>query len=127
VMARNLRTIGILYSDSEFIKRSERMLQNISDPMLNNLEYFGHWASVKLQSDFPSYEVIVTGKNYRSILKKLKTNLRPDVLYAGTDKKSLVPVFKDRYVDGKNLIYVCKNRVCALPLESAEEAELLLN
>jgi len=91
------------------------------------LEYFGKWASLKLQSYFPFYEVIVTGKDYRTILEKLKTKLRPDVLYVGTDKKSTLPILKDRFVEGKNLIYVCKNRVCSLPVESAEEAELLLN
>jgi uncharacterized protein YyaL (SSP411 family) len=103
------------------------MLQNITEIMLKNMEYFGCWASLILQSHFPSYEVIVIGKDYLSIMKKLKTKLRPDVLYAGSDKKSMLPIFKDRYVDGKNLIYVCKNRVCELPVESPEEAELLMN
>jgi hypothetical protein len=127
VMAKNLKTIGILFSDPEFTKRSESMIQNITDTMLKNLEYFGQWASLKLQSDFPSFEVIVTGKDYRTILKKLKTKLRPDVLFAGTDKKSMLPIFIDRYVEGKNLIYICKNSVCALPVESTEEAELLIH
>jgi hypothetical protein len=46
----------------------------------------------------------------------------PNVIFALSDKKSDLPLLKNRYVDNQTLIYVCKNNSCLLPTESIEES-----
>ncbi len=127
VMAKNLRKAGIIFSNSELIKQSERMLQNIRVQMMSNIEYFGNWASLLLQEKLRNYELIITGENCIKLKNNIIKGYRPDILYAVTGEENSVPIFKDRFIEGETNIYVCENNICNLPVKSSEEAIKLIS
>ena len=50
----------------------------------------------------------------------------PNKLIIGSKSKNNLPLLKNRYVEGKTLIYVCVNKACKMPTESLEEAISLI-
>jgi len=67
------------------------------------------------------YEVAVVGKNAQAIRKKIDECFLPDVLLYGSDGNNELPLLKDKYVDNKTLIYVCKDKVCQQPVEKVKD------
>jgi len=125
-MAKNLNILGLLFVNENYLNIAEKMTANIQENTLTNLSYFANWASLSLHYSKPSFELVIVGKQYKEIEKELRKEFRPDVIYAGTEKESKIPIFKDRYKKGETLIYVCKNNVCNQPVKTSEEAKILL-
>ena len=73
-------------------------------------------------------EVVFTGKDALTLLQEWVREYHPAVLFAGATEASGLSLLADRIpADGSSLIYVCRNRACALPVSSLEEAKLLAN
>lgn len=126
-MAMNLYKLGMIYSDTKLIDRSLKMSENIKENAFKNIDYFGNWASLMLLFSRPSYELVITGENWKELKQQIMHEYRPDILYVGTKESHTVPIFTDRFKKGENLIYVCKNNVCDLPVKTVEEALKLLS
>jgi len=126
-MAINLHVLGLLFSDKYYIDIAEKMTTNIQENTLANLNYFANWASLSIHYSKPAYELIIIGKDYKIFEKELRKDFRPDILYAGSENKSEIPIFKDRYKKEETLIYVCRNNVCNQPIKTVKEAKILLN
>ena len=94
--------------------------------MIKEIENYGpgysNWAMLLLQKLKPQIEVVIVGKTVNENLVALYKQSPPNVIFALSDKKSDLPLLKNRYVDEQTLIYVCKNNSCLLPTKSVEEA-----
>ena len=66
--------------------------------------------------------MVIVGKSVNEKLLALYKQSPPNVIFAISEKKSDLPLLKNRYVESETLIYVCKNNVCLLPSQSVEEA-----
>ena len=98
------------------------MLKAASNDVLNSISDYNVWASLYASKVFLFVQIIVMedeAKAYTSIL--LKEDLPNSILQASVSDAYL-PLFKNRYVAGETLIYVCKNRVCRLPTSELEVA-----
>ena len=80
VMAKNLYKLGTIYSETKLIDKSFNMVQNISENMLQNIDYFGNWASLMLSFTKPNYELVIVGKDYKKLKSQLLTEYRPVIL-----------------------------------------------
>ncbi|NOZ33937.1 MAG: thioredoxin domain-containing protein [Chlorobi bacterium] len=127
VAAKNLYKLGTLFTNSEYIEMSEKMLSNSAENIVSNLNYFAGWASLYLHFSKPAYELVIVGKNYKALKEKLTQKYRPDVFFAGSEGNSDIPIFAGRYKKGETLIYVCRNNVCNQPVKTVAEAEKLLS
>jgi len=127
VTAKNLYLLGLFYTNPVYTEIAEKMTANLKGNTLSNMSYFAGWASLLLHFSKPSFEVVIVGKDYKILKKRLEKVYRPNILIVGTEKKSTIPIFKDRYKKGETLIYVCKNNVCNQPVKTVEEAEKLLS
>jgi uncharacterized protein YyaL (SSP411 family) len=87
---------------------------------------YSNWGILMLKLTFPYYEVAVCGDDSKQIIERVQNQFQPQILWAFSENKSEVPIFKDRLFPGKNLIYVCQEGVCKLPVQTAEEALGLL-
>ncbi|MGC9352392.1 MAG: hypothetical protein ACP5D9_01060, partial [Mariniphaga sp.] len=74
----------------------------------------------------PHYEVVVCGENAQKIFLEMQDSFHPNVVWAYSEKKSNLPLFRGRYVPGKTLIYVCREGACQLPVEDTAEAVKML-
>jgi uncharacterized protein len=116
-MAKNLFLLSKYFEKPEYEQMSYTMLNNVLDEVMKNPVYYSNWAIVLDMHLHLHTEVVATGANAAEVLKELNAAYLPDVLITGGEIKSELPLLKERYVDGKTLLYVCKNKSCGLPVE----------
>ena len=68
------------------------------------------------------YEVAVVGENAIEKVKKINSRYIPNKLIIGSTSENNLPLLRNRYIEGKTLIYVCVNKACKMPTENIEES-----
>ena len=76
---------------------------------------------------YPFYEVAIVGKSAQQKSVELNTIYIPNKILCGSIKESKLPLLENRYSKGQTRIFVCKNKVCQMPVEDAEKAFELMN
>ncbi len=124
VMARNLYQLGLLQYDTSLIKQSENMLSSILPQMeaANDPIYFANWAQLYLEQLIPPFEVVVIGPDFAVKKDSLLSHYLPNTLLLGGAEENDLPLLKNKYQEGKTMIYVCQNKVCKLPVQTVKEA-----
>ena len=69
----------------------------------------------------------IRGKDVSEKAKQINKHYLPNIIIAGSVDENNGPLFKNRFVDGETLIYVCKNNTCKLPIKDIKIAIELLN
>jgi uncharacterized protein YyaL (SSP411 family) len=57
----------------------------------------------------------------------MRSNYLPGTLMAGTSDDEYLPLLKNRMVAGEEMIYVCENYTCKLPVSDLQSALSLLD
>lgn len=127
VMARNLFKLGKLKGNMEYIKKSENMLKAVMGKIPQHPQYYSNWLNLMLNFTHPFFEIAVTGGNYKENAEFFKSKFLPNTVLAGGNSESELPFLKNRLFRDKDLIYICKEGACELPLSSRTEALQLLS
>ncbi|HYQ56448.1 MAG TPA: thioredoxin domain-containing protein [Draconibacterium sp.] len=122
VMANNLHRLFLIHGKAEYLEMAKKMLQYITPHFTNYPMAYANWGTLMLKLVEPYFEVAVCGINSHMLLKKLNKGFHPHVLWAFTEKESQISLLKDRFNHTTDLIYVCKNGACELPVEDVKEA-----
>ncbi len=127
VIANNLFKLSKHFENSEYLKISEKMLNTVSSQIKDYPQGYSNWLNLRLNLNNSFYEVVVMGPNANSIVGEINRNYLPNILIAGseTEDESL-PLLKHRFKEGMDLIYVCKNGTCQLPVETIKSALALI-
>jgi uncharacterized protein YyaL (SSP411 family) len=122
VMAFCLFRLGLVYENVEYINKSEKMVLAMSDQMQAYGSGHSNWAG--LYSDFLKgvFEVAIVGPEAIVFSFELSKHYLPHTVIAGSTRPSKLPILKNRFVEGKTLIYICRNKTCQKPVETIEEA-----
>ena len=121
-MAINLYRLSVYFDEENYLKISENLLKSVTKEIENYGPGYSNWAILLLQKLKAKTEIVVVGKSVNEKLLALYKQSHPNVIFALSDKKSDLPLLKNRYVENQTLIYVCKNNACLLPTQSIEEA-----
>lgn len=121
-MAINLNALSVYFDEENYRQISENLLKSVIKEIENYGPGYSNWAILLLQKLKPQTEAVIVGKSVNEKLLALYKQSPPNVIFALSDKKSDLPLLKNRYVDEQTLIYVCINNSCLLPTESIEEA-----
>ena len=121
-MAVNLQKLGVYFEDANYTKISETLLKSTLTEMESYAQGYSNWAILLLQNIKPQTEVVIVGKFVNEIMLTLYKQTPPNVIFALSNQSSDLPLVKNRYVNDKTNIYVCKNKSCLLPTESVDEA-----
>lgn len=121
VMAEVLYLIGEYYAVDSYLKTCNDMLAAVEPQLSTNGPYYSHWASVMGLVSSDPFEVAVMGKDALNKSKKMRENYLPTAFFMGGEVENL-PLLENKKVDGKTIIYVCRNKVCKLPEEDVEKA-----
>lgn len=121
-MAINLNTLSVYFDEENYRQISENLLKSVIKEIESYGPGYSNWAMLLLQKLKSQTEAVIVGKTVNEKLLALYKQSSPNVIFALSDKKSDLPLLKNRYVDDQTLIYVCKNNSCLLPTESIEEA-----
>lgn len=121
-MAINLHNLSVYFDEKNYQEISENLLKSVIKEIESYGPGYSNWALLLLQKLKAKTEVVIVGKSVNEKLLAIYKQSPPNVIFALSDKKSDLPLLKNRYVDNQTLIYVCKNNSCLLPTESIEEA-----
>jgi uncharacterized protein YyaL (SSP411 family) len=90
--------------------------------MLKNLRYYSNWAQGLISQVYPAIEIAVVGRDWKEKLSLLQKNYLPNTIYSGGEKEGTLSLLENKLVEGKTMIYVCKNKSCLLPVETVADA-----
>lgn len=120
VMAQNLYVLSVYFSLSHYEDICRKMLRVV----VSNIDYpsaFSNWLNVLLNFDSSQKELAICGKNAFESLKIINQNYFPDLTVSATENSSNLPFLKDRFKEGVLHFFVCRNKVCGLPLQHFDE------
>ncbi len=120
-MAKNLFILGMYFEEETYSKEAQQMLQNIKSDAVKNPGYYSHWAQVMSLLIHKPYEVAVVGKNWNQKRMELQKEFIPEAIFLGGEKATL-PLLENKFIVDQTMIYVCRNKTCALPVAETEDA-----
>jgi uncharacterized protein YyaL (SSP411 family) len=121
VMAKVLYQLSFYFEIDDYSEKSRKMLNNAMPQIEQQGAYFSNWASLLTNFVYQPPEVVFTGKEAEGLRIKFDKKF-VYALVAGSEKESPMPLLKNRVIENKSLIYVCRNRVCKLPVKTVKEA-----
>ena len=127
IMANNLYFLGLLLDKKNYSDRSLSMLSLVKDQVEKGSPYYANWASLYLWQLKQSNEVVIMGEHSLDLRKEFNDEYLPLVLFAGSEKEEYLPLLENRMLDRETRIYVCKNKLCKLPVTKVKDAIELLN
>jgi uncharacterized protein YyaL (SSP411 family) len=120
VMAKNLNQLSIYFNNPYYEKVAQKMLLIL----ISSIDYpsaYSNWLDLALTISGQNKELAICSPNAKETNKILTGLYFPNVIIAGTEKPSTLPFLKDRFVEGKDLYYVCQNKTCQMPTEDFQE------
>ena len=112
--------LGVITNDNNYIEIVEKQLRNASNDIGRYPAAHCNWIKF-LNIDNYSSQIVFTGKNFTSFLKTVNSEFFPSLIFGFDKGEKSYYISKDKYVNGKNLAYFCKNYHCELPVENDEE------
>ena len=121
-MADNLFELGTYLYRDDLLKTSRRMLELVQEDIHKNSFYYSNWAILEANMVHPPYEVVILGENFETIRQAFSKNYLPNVIISGGKREGTMDLHKGKYSAGETMIYVCRDRVCKLPVREFSEA-----
>ncbi|HZI68280.1 MAG TPA: thioredoxin domain-containing protein [Hanamia sp.] len=121
-VAKNLFVLSLYFEESKYEKQAHQMIWNVFDDVLKNVGYYSNWAIAANNQIFQMIETAIVGEEVNEKRKQLQQNYLPNVLFSGSVRESALPLLQNKYVEGETMIYVCKNKMCGLPVGEADKA-----
>ncbi len=121
IMADVLFKLGRYYEQESYLVMSKAMVNRIAGDIIQGGPYYSSWASMMGRMIVQPYEVAIMGGESLEKNAALMKNYLPDVLLMGGSSENL-PLLENKFVSGKTIIYVCRDRVCKLPVTDVSKA-----
>ena len=118
VMARILLTLGLYFENSDYVDRAVNMVSNLRDRIVSYPAAYAGWAGVAMEVAYGKTTLVITGPDAFRNAAMLNRKFLPGVLVAAACVESRLPVFSEKFVSAKNLIYRCEGNTCSSPVGS---------
>ena len=126
-MAKNLFHLGTYLYREDLLQISRQMLQSIREDINQNPYYFANWAILEANMVSPPFEIVILGDKFDTLRKAFGQNYLPNVILSGGKREGDMDLHQGKYSDGETMIYVCRDRVCKLPVREFSEAMEQIN
>jgi uncharacterized protein YyaL (SSP411 family) len=120
VMARNLKKLGLLYDEEQYLEISAQLLRNIVPHLTKYGSGYSNWIMLLLDEVFGVYEIAITGSEAENYRKEVENKYIPNKIMLGGTKGSL-PLLRDKF-GAQTQIFICRDKTCGLPANSSAEA-----
>jgi uncharacterized protein len=121
VMADVLYHLGEYFYEPEFISMSKNMITHMAREIPGGGPYYANWARLLGLLTYQPYEVVIMGEDAIANSRVIQKNYFPLNIYSGGIEENL-PLLEYKFVKGKTVIYICRNKTCKFPLEDVNEA-----
>jgi uncharacterized protein len=123
MMARNLLLLSDYFDETKWGDIALTMISKLGVLTSSETSYMANWGMAVLEATYGFEEVAISGKDCLKIRKEFGETFSPFAVFAGSDKKSSMPLLVEREPNTDDtLIYVCRNKTCRLPVRSVGEA-----
>lgn len=125
IMAQNLFKLGTYYYDEhdQWKTLSTELTLRELDRVNKNPVFKGSWLQNMAGIEHEPFEVAILGEKAQQLIVAFnQKSYRPDILYMGGNSEGSIPLLENKYIDGRNMIYVCENKTCRLPTPDVEVA-----
>ncbi len=128
VMAKNLFYLGTYLYKQEYLDLSEKMLKAMVLQFENNQQpnFYANWCSLMTKYVEEPYEVAIVGKDWSAKRIAFDQEYLPNVLFLGGKDEGSLELLQNKLNEGETMIYVCKKKVCKLPVTEVDKALKLL-
>jgi uncharacterized protein len=126
VMALNLFYLGAIYDSRDYTNLSEKMLSHARSGILESTAYYANWARLQMHFAHAPFEVALVGEKHLELNRILNRHFLPDAIIMGCKQDSDLPLLQHKYVERQTSIYICKDKVCSLPMTDVTEALKLI-
>ncbi len=121
-MALSLFYLATYFDSNEYLSMSEKMLKQVHQEMINYGSAYSNWAILQLYFTQPFYQLVIVGNSVEEKRQELSKHYLPNMIFAGSKLDSNLTLLKNKYSEGRTLIYVCENKTCKNPTENIREA-----
>ena len=121
-MAMNLYLLGKYFDNESYTLKAREMLNSVQKDLPGNIYYYSNWGILGIHFIHPLHEVAIVGEDWDSIRKTIDNSYLPDAIFLGGRDEGTLSLLKNKLVPGKTTIYVCVDRACKIPVNTAEEA-----
>ncbi len=121
-MAKNLFILGQYFYKDEYTRMARQMLVNVKEDVQKNTAYYSNWAQLENWFVYPPNVVAIAGEKAVELRQEMDMHYLPGVLFCGGIREGMLPVLKDKVVEGETIIYVCQEKTCKRPVKEAAAA-----
>jgi uncharacterized protein YyaL (SSP411 family) len=119
-MAQNLKKLGLLFDMEAYITKADEMLAAIFPKIKTYGSAYSNWAIQLLNEIQGINEIAIVGLETDAIKLELSNHYIPNKITLGGTKSNL-PLLKGKQ-SNETKVYICRNKVCQLPVKTVEEA-----
>jgi uncharacterized protein YyaL (SSP411 family) len=115
-MAKNLYMLGHYFPEEEYLSIAGRMLDHVKPHLGEGGIYYANWDIVLGWMLKEPYEIAIVGNECELFRKEFDQRYLPNAFFYGGTEEGSLPLLKDKLKAGKTTIYVCRNKICQLPV-----------
>lgn len=119
-MARNLKKLGLLFDNEQYLEVSAQLLRNIMPYLGKYGSVYSNWIMLLTDEVYGVYEVAVTGDDFENHRRDIEKKYIPNKIMLGGTAGSL-PLLQGKFGD-ETQIFVCRDKTCGLPSTTVNEA-----
>lgn len=124
VMARNLNFLGHFYYNDAFLAKAEKMLDIMAPEITKSRQpnFYSNWCLLYSEMMAPLYEIAIVGNDAHAYLKEMNERFLPNAIFLGGRDEGELQLLQNKLTEGETVIYVCRDKVCKLPVSDPEKA-----
>ncbi len=127
IMAHNLLFLSKFFDEKKFSIILEDMMLKMGKLVEKYGKDLVNWGNVYALTSQEIKEIIIVGDDYKKFAQEIQSQFFPYKIIMATQKTSTLPLMQNKTTPkDKTTIYVCKNKVCKLPVFSVEEGLKLM-
>lgn len=123
-IARSFFYLGRFFDQQKYVDIAEKMVKHMTAYMTKYGSAYSNWAILAQHFIYPFYEIVIVGNSVDEKKKEFSKHFIPNAIFAGGNKKSNLTLVKEKFIESKTLIYICKDKACKLPVETVSDALL---
>ncbi len=121
-MTAGLFKLSKYFNNNKYEEITSKLIKIMKAPVFKNPAFNSYWLSSATKQTYSFYEVGIIGSKSMELSRRLSKEYLPNIALFGAETNGSLELLKNRFTEGKTLIYVCENRVCQLPLENVDQA-----
>ena len=124
VMARNLLALGQYLDRADFTERGDQMLRQVWPVVMEYgaTSYYANWANLYQEALESPFEIAILGPEAEQIAQTIRAKYLPQARLLGGQTEGSLALLKGKLQPGDTFIYVCRDKVCKLPVQDPQRA-----